>query len=96
MGRGPLLLRQAAGRGPKVAMWDHGRTYTWPQSRFEQSLKFALTRRACWFFAYTDGGARAVTAGKGPDWGLSLATPVIVKYRDSRTDTRTELEAWIR
>ena len=41
-------------------------------------------------------GARAVTIGKGPEWGLSLATPVIVKYRDSRTDTRTELEAWIR
>src|SRR3954449_1868655 len=41
-------------------------------------------------------GARAVTSGKGSEWGLSLATPVIVKYRDSRTDTRTELEAWIR
>jgi 2,3,4,5-tetrahydropyridine-2-carboxylate N-succinyltransferase len=41
-------------------------------------------------------GARAVTAGRGPEWGLTLATPVIVKYRDSRTDTRTELEAWIR
>ena len=41
-------------------------------------------------------GARAVTAGKGPEWQLSLSTPVIVKYRDSRTDTRTELEAWIR
>jgi 2,3,4,5-tetrahydropyridine-2,6-dicarboxylate N-succinyltransferase len=41
-------------------------------------------------------GARSVTAGKGVEWGLSLATPVIVKYRDSRTDTRTELEAWIR
>jgi 2,3,4,5-tetrahydropyridine-2-carboxylate N-succinyltransferase len=41
-------------------------------------------------------GARAVTGGKGPAWGLSLATPVIVKYRDSRTDTRTELEQWIR
>jgi len=41
-------------------------------------------------------GARTVTAGKGPEWGLSLSTPVIVKYRDSRTDTRTELEAWIR
>ena len=41
-------------------------------------------------------GARAVTVGCGKDWGLSLATPVIVKYRDSRTDTRTELEAWIR
>ena len=41
-------------------------------------------------------GARAVTVGKGLEWGLSLATPVIVKYRDDRTDTRTELEAWIR
>jgi len=41
-------------------------------------------------------GARAVAGGKGPEWGLSLATPVIVKYRDSRTDTRTELEQWIR
>jgi len=57
----PLLLRQSAGRGPKIAMWDHGRTYTRPQSRLEQSLKYALTRRASWFFAYTDGGARAVT-----------------------------------
>jgi len=41
-------------------------------------------------------GARAVSGGRGPEWGLSLATPVIVKYRDSRTDTRTELETWIR
>jgi 2,3,4,5-tetrahydropyridine-2-carboxylate N-succinyltransferase len=41
-------------------------------------------------------GARAVTVGAGRDWGLALATPVIVKYRDDRTDTRTELEAWIR
>lgn len=41
-------------------------------------------------------GARAVTVGAGKDWGLSLATPVIVKYRDAKTDTRTELERWIR
>jgi 2,3,4,5-tetrahydropyridine-2,6-dicarboxylate N-succinyltransferase len=41
-------------------------------------------------------GARAVTEGPGVEWKLSLATPVIVKYRDSRTDTRTELERWIR
>ena len=41
-------------------------------------------------------GARSVTVGAGKDWGLSLATPVIVKYRDQSTDTRTELEAWIR
>ena len=41
-------------------------------------------------------GARAVTAAQGQQWGLSLATPVIVKYRDDRTDTHTGLEAWIR
>ena len=41
-------------------------------------------------------GSRAVSVGQGREWGLSLATPVIVKYRDDRTDTRTELEAWIR
>ena len=41
-------------------------------------------------------GARAVTEGAGKEWGLSLATPVIVKYRDERTDARTELERWIR
>ena len=41
-------------------------------------------------------GARAVTKGQGPEWGLSLATPVIVKYRDDRVDTKTELEAWLR
>jgi 2,3,4,5-tetrahydropyridine-2-carboxylate N-succinyltransferase len=41
-------------------------------------------------------GARAVTVGAGPEWGLALATPVIVKYRDERTDARTGLEAWLR
>ena len=41
-------------------------------------------------------GARSVTIGAGKEWGLSLATPVIVKYRDERTDARTELERWLR
>jgi 2,3,4,5-tetrahydropyridine-2-carboxylate N-succinyltransferase len=41
-------------------------------------------------------GARPVTSGKGAEWGLSLVTPVIVKYRDEKTDARTELESWIR
>ena len=41
-------------------------------------------------------GARAVSVGQGVEWGISLATPVIVKYRDEKTDTRTELERWIR
>ena len=41
-------------------------------------------------------GARAVNVGAGNKWGLSLATPVIVKYRDEKTDARTELERWVR
>ncbi len=41
-------------------------------------------------------GSRQVTVGAGREWGLSLATPVIVKYRDEKTDARTELERWIR
>jgi 2,3,4,5-tetrahydropyridine-2-carboxylate N-succinyltransferase len=41
-------------------------------------------------------GSRAVTQGMGPKWGLSLYTPVIVKYRDEKTDSRTNLEQWVR
>jgi 2,3,4,5-tetrahydropyridine-2,6-dicarboxylate N-succinyltransferase len=41
-------------------------------------------------------GARAVNKGKGRDWGLSLYTPVIVKYRDDKTDLSTTLEDLLR
>ena len=41
-------------------------------------------------------GSRAVTRGKGKDWNLSLYTPVIVKYRDEKTDRGVELEEWLR
>ncbi len=41
-------------------------------------------------------GSRAVTRGAGPGWGLSLYTPVIVKYRDEGTDERARLEDWLR
>jgi 2,3,4,5-tetrahydropyridine-2-carboxylate N-succinyltransferase len=41
-------------------------------------------------------GARAITQGMGPQWGLSVSTPVIVKYRDEKTDARTSLEEWVR
>ncbi len=41
-------------------------------------------------------GSRAVTAGVGRVWGVSLAAPVIVKYRDGPVDTSSELEAWLR
>jgi 2,3,4,5-tetrahydropyridine-2-carboxylate N-succinyltransferase len=41
-------------------------------------------------------GTRPVTSGPGKEWGLSVATPIIVKYRDERTSARTALEQWIR
>src|SRR5205809_3485581 len=41
-------------------------------------------------------GSRAVTRGKGQEWGLSLYTPVIVKYRDDKTDQSIELEELLR
>jgi 2,3,4,5-tetrahydropyridine-2-carboxylate N-succinyltransferase len=41
-------------------------------------------------------GARQVTKGWGAEQGISLQTPVIVKYRDERTDTATALEGWLR
>jgi 2,3,4,5-tetrahydropyridine-2-carboxylate N-succinyltransferase len=41
-------------------------------------------------------GSRAVTRGKGREWGISLYTPVIVKYRDSRTDEKIRLEEYLR
>lgn len=41
-------------------------------------------------------GARSVASGRGREWGLSLATPVIVKYRDEQTDARTALEEGLR
>ncbi len=41
-------------------------------------------------------GTRAITSGPGLDWGLSLAAPVIAKYRDSKTDTRIQLEHLLR
>jgi len=41
-------------------------------------------------------GSRAVKKGAPSGWNLSLYTPVIVKYRDEKTDQRIELEDWLR
>ena len=41
-------------------------------------------------------GTRPVQSDRGKAWGLSVATPIIVKYRDERTSARTALEEWIR
>jgi 2,3,4,5-tetrahydropyridine-2-carboxylate N-succinyltransferase len=41
-------------------------------------------------------GARAVSKGKAAEWNLSLYTPVIVKYRDAKTERGIELEDLLR
>jgi 2,3,4,5-tetrahydropyridine-2-carboxylate N-succinyltransferase len=41
-------------------------------------------------------GSRSVSKGKALEWGVSLYTPVIVKYRDEKTERGVELEDWLR
>lgn len=41
-------------------------------------------------------GSRAIGRGKGKEWQLSLYTPVIVKYRDAKTDAKVQLEDLLR
>jgi 2,3,4,5-tetrahydropyridine-2,6-dicarboxylate N-succinyltransferase len=41
-------------------------------------------------------GSRAVTIGPGKDWGISIYTPVVVKYRDDKTGARIQLEDLLR
>jgi len=41
-------------------------------------------------------GSRAITKGRSSEWGLSLYTPVIVKYRDEKTGAAVELEDLLR
>ncbi len=41
-------------------------------------------------------GSRAINKGRAAEWGLSVYTPVIVKYRDEKTDLSTALEGLLR
>jgi 2,3,4,5-tetrahydropyridine-2-carboxylate N-succinyltransferase len=41
-------------------------------------------------------GSRAVSSGPGKEWGISVYTPVIVKYRDAKTDSKIQLEDLLR
>lgn len=41
-------------------------------------------------------GSRAITSGPGKDWGISVYTPVVVKYRDAKTDAKIQLEDLLR
>lgn len=62
----------------------------------------------CWIRPDADGrmvvpegavvvaGSRPVTKGPGAEAGIHLYTPVIVKYRDGKTDASTVLEDLLR
>jgi 2,3,4,5-tetrahydropyridine-2-carboxylate N-succinyltransferase len=41
-------------------------------------------------------GSRAVSTERGREWGLSLYAPVVVKYRDEKTDRAVQLEDYLR
>ncbi len=41
-------------------------------------------------------GSRAIQRGIGRDWGLSLYTPIIVKYKDEKTAGKIQLEDLLR
>ena len=41
-------------------------------------------------------GARALTVGAAKDWGLSVYAPIIVKYRDEKTEASVQLEDFLR
>jgi 2,3,4,5-tetrahydropyridine-2-carboxylate N-succinyltransferase len=41
-------------------------------------------------------GSRPMQRGKGQEWGLALYAPVIVKYRDEKTDASVQLEEFLR
>ena len=41
-------------------------------------------------------GARAISVGPAKDWGLSVYAPVIIKYRDEKTEASVKLEDFLR
>lgn len=53
-------------RTKRLAFWGHGKTYTEDQVLLVERLKSRLTMRGDWFFAYTQGGAKAVVEAGFP------------------------------
>ena len=41
-------------------------------------------------------GSRAISSGPGKEWGLSIYAPIILKYRDDKTEGRVQLEDILR
>lgn len=41
-------------------------------------------------------GSRAISVGAAKDWGLSVYAPIIIKYRDDKTEASVKLEEFLR
>jgi glycosyltransferase involved in cell wall biosynthesis len=54
----PTIIRGKS----RLALWGHGRDYTQQTSRVHSGLQRLLTRRAAWFFGYTEAGVDHVVA----------------------------------
>jgi glycosyltransferase involved in cell wall biosynthesis len=79
----PLLFGPRRGR--KVALWGHGRTVSREASCWEHSLLDTLTRRADWFFAYTDAAAKHAVSKGLPEERCTVV--------NNATDTRSLRDA---
>lgn len=65
-----LLIRNW--RRKNIAFWGHGKTYTARQRKVEERLKTSLTLKGAWFFAYTEGGSRAVRDSGYPESRITV------------------------
>ena len=78
----PLLVAGQYLGGPRVAFWGHGRDHAIPEGTgLAQRTKRVLSRRAHWWFAYTEGAADVVERLGFP----RSRTTVVQNATDSRT-----------
>ena len=81
----PLLFRR---RGPSIALWGQGRSYSTPQSAFEERMKQWMTHQADWFFAYTQAGADHVISR-----GFAAARTTVLRNSTDTAALRANLDA---
>ena len=82
-----LLMRRRSVK-QVVALWGHGRDYTHEAGKVNQFLQHWLTSKADWFFAYTEGGASAVS-----DRGFARSKITVVQNSIDTGELRREVGA---
>lgn len=82
------LLGARRQKGPRIALWGHGRDYTKKAGMLERSVQKWLTLRADWFFSYTAGGIAAVTG-----FGFPESRTTLVQNSTDTLGLRNDIEA---